>query len=74
MYFLDSGYVSGDAKDWIYGVKNVPFAATIELRDNGRYGFLLPADQIVEVCTELTDGMIGLIKAAEMERVLTPKI
>ncbi|KAL9928010.1 zinc carboxypeptidase [Glossina fuscipes fuscipes] len=69
-----SGYVSGDAKDWIYGVKNVPFAATIELRDNGGYGFLLPADQIAEVCTELTDGMVGLIKAAEMESLLTPNI
>uniref|UniRef100_A0A1A9WBX1 Peptidase M14 domain-containing protein n=1 Tax=Glossina brevipalpis TaxID=37001 RepID=A0A1A9WBX1_9MUSC len=69
-----SGYVSGDAKDWAYGMKNIPFAATIELRDSGHYGFLLPADQIIEVCNEFTDGMVGLIKAAEKETILIPKI
>ncbi|TMW47119.1 hypothetical protein DOY81_007801 [Sarcophaga bullata] len=65
-----SGYVSGASKDWVYGVKNVPYTGTFELRDNGTYGFFLPANQIVEVCAEVTDGLIGLIKTAEKEEIL----
>lgn len=54
----------------MYGVKKVPYTGTFELRDNGTYGFFLPPNQIVEVCAEVTDGLIGLIKAAENEEVL----
>ena len=54
----------------VYGVKNVPFTGTFELRDSGTYGFFLPANQIVEVCAEVTDGLVGLIKAAEKEEIL----
>ncbi|KAM7351090.1 zinc carboxypeptidase-like [Cochliomyia hominivorax] len=57
--------VSGASKDWAYGVKNIPFTATIELRDRGHYGFFLPPSQIVEVCEEITDGLIGMVAKAE---------
>lgn len=59
--------VSGSAKDWAYGVKNIPFTATIELRDRGQYGFFLPASQIVEVCAEVTDGLKAMVKKATSE-------
>ncbi|XP_011292502.1 zinc carboxypeptidase-like [Musca domestica] len=60
--------VSGSAKDWAYGVKKIPFTATIELRDDGsKYGFFLPASQIVEVCAEVTDGIIEMVKQARKE-------
>ncbi|XP_061401842.1 zinc carboxypeptidase-like [Musca vetustissima] len=60
--------VSGSAKDWAYGVKKIPFTATIELRDDGsKYGFFLPASQILEVCAEVTDGLVELVRKAREE-------
>ncbi|XP_061401049.1 zinc carboxypeptidase-like [Musca vetustissima] len=60
--------VSGSAKDWAYGVKKIPFTATIELRDDGsKYGFFLPGSQILEVCTEVTDGLVEMVRKAREE-------
>ncbi|XP_037814177.1 zinc carboxypeptidase-like [Lucilia sericata] len=59
--------VSGSAKDWAYGVKKIPFTATIELRDRGQYGFFLPPSQIVEVCEEVTDGLVAMMEKAKEE-------
>jgi len=33
---------SGGASDWALGVAHVPYSYSMELRDTGRYGFLLP--------------------------------
>ena len=45
---------SGVASDWAYGSLGVVYSYTIELRDTGTFGFLLPSDQIIptgqEVC------------------------
>ncbi|KAM8714438.1 hypothetical protein ACLKA7_014551 [Drosophila subpalustris] len=58
--------VSGAAKDWAYGVKNIPFTCTVELRDKGTFGFFLPSNQITEVGVEVTEGLKSLVaKAAE---------
>ncbi|KAH8394680.1 hypothetical protein KR222_001663 [Zaprionus bogoriensis] len=58
--------VSGAAKDWAYGVKNIPFTCTVELRDKGTYGFFLPSNQITDVGVEVTEGLKSLVvKAAE---------
>ncbi|KAH8402373.1 hypothetical protein KR009_011598 [Drosophila setifemur] len=58
--------VSGAAKDWAYGVKNIPFTCTVELRDKGTFGFFLPSNQITEVGTEVLAGLKALVnKAAE---------
>jgi len=53
---------SGSSQDWMYdqGVVN---AYTIELRDTGRYGFLLPAKQIIPVGEENVRGFFALIDA-----------
>ncbi|XP_065357356.1 zinc carboxypeptidase-like [Calliphora vicina] len=59
--------VSGTANDWAYGVKNIPFTATIELRDRGQYGFFLPTSQILEVCYEFTDGLVAMVAKAQEE-------
>jgi hypothetical protein len=32
--------------DWAYGVANILQAYTVELRDTGTYGFVLPVSQI----------------------------
>ena len=38
---------SGTSLDWALGVAGIPYVYSIELRDTGIYGFLLPPDQIV---------------------------
>ena len=38
---------SGASDDWYKGVLNARFAYTVELRDTGRHGFVLPANQII---------------------------
>jgi len=38
---------SGNTVDWTYGELNAKYSMAVELRDTGRYGFLLPEDQIV---------------------------
>ena len=45
LFALDAN--SGSTKDWAYGVLGVKYAFALELRDKGRYGFLLPANQIM---------------------------
>ncbi|XP_055551619.1 carboxypeptidase B-like [Wyeomyia smithii] len=37
---------SGGSDDWARGVMNIKYAYTVELRDTGRHGFVLPASQI----------------------------
>ncbi|XP_078581878.1 carboxypeptidase B-like [Branchiostoma floridae x Branchiostoma japonicum] len=37
---------SGGSIDWAYNVAGIKYSYAIELRDTGRYGFILPADQI----------------------------
>jgi len=44
---------AGTAIDYMYDVQKVPCATTTELRDTGRYGFLLPEDQITPVSEEM---------------------
>jgi hypothetical protein len=38
---------SGTSLDWALGVAGIPYVYSIELRDTGIYGFLLPAEQII---------------------------
>jgi len=49
----------GGADDWFYGKKTNPIWATytIELRDTGQYGFLLPAAQIIPTGQEIYSAM-----------------
>lgn len=55
----------GVAIDYVHDVINTTFAYVIELRDRGRFGFLLPADQIQPNTDELIDGIIATIKTIE---------
>ncbi|XP_015339787.2 carboxypeptidase B2 isoform X2 [Marmota marmota marmota] len=41
----------GGSDDWIYDL-GIKYSFTIELRDKGRYGFLLPQSYIKPTCTE----------------------
>lgn len=49
--------VGGSSVDWTYGVLGIKYSYALELRDTGRSGFLLPADQIIPSGTELLAGL-----------------
>jgi hypothetical protein len=51
---------SGSSADYTYGVCNVTYSYGVELRDTGRYGFLLPPDQIVPSGEETWAAVIAL--------------
>ncbi|XP_016042796.1 carboxypeptidase B2 isoform X2 [Erinaceus europaeus] len=51
----------GGADDWIYDF-GIKYSFTIELRDTGRYGFLLPERYIRPTCTE---ALAAVAKIAE---------
>jgi hypothetical protein len=44
---------SGSSADWALGEAGIPYAYSIELRDTGRYGFLLPPNQIIPTGEEI---------------------
>ncbi|EZA56244.1 hypothetical protein DMN91_009519 [Ooceraea biroi] len=53
---------TGSTVDYIKGIHKKPIAYTYELRDQGRYGFLLPADQIIPTGEETMDSLLAMFK------------
>jgi murein tripeptide amidase MpaA len=51
---------SGSSADYTYGVCGIKYSYGVELRDTGKYGFLLPADQIVPSGEETLAGIIAM--------------
>lgn len=49
---------SGGSIDWVKGEKRTPLVFVYELRDLGRYGFALPADQIIPNALEVADSLV----------------
>jgi len=56
---------SGVSMDWVRGVFNTPYTYTWELRDRGEYGFLLPANQIVDTAEETTNSVVVILQHAK---------
>ncbi|XP_044733671.1 zinc carboxypeptidase-like [Chrysoperla carnea] len=56
---------SGSSMDWVLGVVKTPLSFTYELRDKGRFGFLLPSNQITPCGKEIVDSFEALISQAE---------
>ena len=48
---------SGGSADWAKGVANIKYSYLLEIRDDGRYGFLLPPEQIVPTGEEHWAGV-----------------
>jgi hypothetical protein len=46
-FIMIPGPIGGASDDWYKGVLGARFVGTLELRDRGEYGFILPADQII---------------------------
>ncbi|XP_055307072.1 zinc carboxypeptidase-like [Sitodiplosis mosellana] len=55
----------GGSIDWVYDSLNVPITYFFEFRDTGRYGFVLPANQIIPNSLEVIDGLKAMIKEAK---------
>ncbi|XP_046833285.1 zinc carboxypeptidase-like [Vespa crabro] len=53
---------TGSSVDWIKGTLHKQIAYTYELRDTGRYGFLLPANQIIPTGEEIMDSLVTMFK------------
>jgi hypothetical protein len=51
--------------DWVRGVFNTPYTFSYELRDTGNYGFLLPADQIIDTAEETLNSLIVILQHAK---------
>ncbi|KAM0726995.1 Zinc carboxypeptidase A 1 [Formica fusca] len=55
---------TGSTCDYIKGVYGKRLSYTYELRDQGRYGFLLPPDQIIPTGEETLDSLVAMFKEA----------
>lgn len=53
---------SGGSDDWAKGGAGIKYTYTVELRDTGKYGFLLPANQIIPTGIETLEGIKALGK------------
>ncbi|KAL1722234.1 hypothetical protein EV715DRAFT_248125 [Schizophyllum commune] len=53
--------VSGDSVDYAYDNSGIVYSFTPELRDTGRYGFVLPANQILPTSIETYAGLRYLL-------------
>ncbi|XP_070686334.1 carboxypeptidase A5 [Pempheris klunzingeri] len=51
---------SGGTIDWTYN-QGIKYSYTFELRDTGRYGFILPANQIVPTATETWLALMAIM-------------
>ena len=51
--------------DYVKGTFGTPITYTYELRDTGRYGFLLPPAQIIPTGEETLDSLVAMFKEAK---------
>jgi hypothetical protein len=51
--------------DWVRGVFNTPYTFSWELRDTGNYGFLLPANQIIDTAEETVNSVVVILQHAK---------
>lgn len=58
LFILD--IASGSSADWTYGAEKIKYSYGVELRDTGKYGFLLPADQILPSGKETLEALKAL--------------
>ncbi|KAJ8002732.1 hypothetical protein DPEC_G00162000 [Dallia pectoralis] len=54
---------SGGTIDWTYD-QGIKYSYTFELRDTGRYGFILPANQIIPTAEETWLALMAIMKHA----------
>ena len=60
-YLFPIDLASGSSDDWVKAVAGVKYSFTLELRDDGKYGFLLPAESILPTAEETLNGINEII-------------
>ncbi len=63
-----SDHVGGSSLDWAKARAGVRYSYTLELRDEGRYGFLLPQSLIVPTANETLQGIMRALREAKTRR------
>ncbi|CAD6999794.1 unnamed protein product [Ceratitis capitata] len=58
-------FASGATNDWAYSEQDILLSFTIEFRDTGRYGFILPPIQILPHCEETMAGLLAFVEKAD---------
>ncbi|GLG98824.1 Zinc carboxypeptidase A 1, partial [Gryllus bimaculatus] len=53
---------SGGSMDWVKEELKVKYTFEWELRDKGRYGFLLPSNQIIPTADETIDSIVSILQ------------
>jgi len=51
----------GSFRDWAFSRADVPFSYTLQLRDSGTYGFILPVSQALKTRIESYKGILSLL-------------
>lgn len=60
LLLFETDVAVGSSLDWVKANFRLPISFAYELRDTGRHGFLLPADQIVPNCLEVLDSIVAI--------------
>ncbi|XP_075210220.1 carboxypeptidase B-like [Lycorma delicatula] len=55
--------IAGSSDDWAKGKAGIKYSYTVELRDKGRYGFLLPSSQIIPTGRETFAAVKAMVKS-----------
>ena len=53
---------SGITNDWTKGVNDIKFSIGMELRDTGRYGFILPPEEILPTAEEMWAFHLAVVR------------
>lgn len=57
------GFLPGSSDDWAKGAAGIKYSYKVELRDQGTYGYLLPATQILPTARETYVAVRALAKS-----------
>jgi len=63
---------AGGSHDWAKGVAGIKYSYCYELRDQGNFGFLLPANQIMPSCKETLEAVKSMADDVAQVYNLTP--
>ena len=58
---------AGGSDDWAKAGAGIKYSYTFELRDTGRYGFLVPPQQIEGTCQEIVAAVTTMIKESDKQ-------
>ena len=64
---------AGGSDDWAHGTAGIKYSYTIELRDTGDHGFVLPKEQIIESGDETFAAIMDMAHNFGIEKRLYPE-